>query len=80
MGNLEWVSRSQNIRHAAATGLLHYPCGSAKPTAKLTEDFVRQARVAYRSGTKIRTLAYEYCVNPSTMSLAVRGKTWCHVV
>jgi hypothetical protein len=34
-----------------------------------------------RAGSEtIRMLAQEYGVNPATVSLAVRGKTWAHVL
>jgi hypothetical protein len=53
--------------------------GSENYAAKLTENKVRLARRLYRKGTRIKVLAKRFHVNPSTMSLAVRGLTFRHV-
>lgn len=68
-------SSNQPKRYGGAAGRK----GSKNLQAKLTEADVRQARVRYRKGTLIKTLARAYRVNASTMSLAVRGITFRHV-
>jgi hypothetical protein len=59
--------------------------GSAHGLAKLNEETVREARESFRSpipGVRRSTaqLAAEYGVSPRTMSNALMGITWRHVI
>ena len=53
--------------------------GERHPSAKLTEQDVREARLAYRAGTPIPELAKRYGINQAPMRAACTGITWKHV-
>ena len=53
--------------------------GSDNFASKLTETIVARARVAHKKGASVTDLAAKYKVNKSTMSLALRRKTFKHV-
>lgn len=64
--NLEWVSRSDNKKHAVENGLQKNPKGHDSPLACLTKDQVDQIRL--RSGSvSNRKLAVELGVSRSTV-------------
>ena len=53
--------------------------GSDNFASKLTEKDVAKARQAHKKGASVTDLAAKYKVNKSTMSLALRRKTFKHV-
>lgn len=53
--------------------------GERVTISKLTDDAVRDARKAYRSGESITSLARRYGVHVQTMAPAIYGVTWAHV-
>jgi hypothetical protein len=54
--------------------------GEDRPTAKLTEEKVREARILYDSGTKsINELAEQMGVAKTTIRMVVKRLTWKHV-
>jgi hypothetical protein len=53
--------------------------GSRSAWAKLSEAKVRAARQRYAAGTPMMSLAREYGVSLTVMSLAINRKTWKHV-
>lgn len=69
--NLEWVTRSENLRHAYRTN------GRRAPRQKLTADQVREIR-ARTSETGV-ALAAAYSVSTSTISLIRLGKIFHYV-
>lgn len=70
--NLEWVTRSENRRHAIDTGLI--------PPRKLTEDDVVTIRDRYANGEANQyELAEEYGIHQVTVSEIVLRKIWSHV-
>lgn len=75
--NLEWVTASENLRHAFRTGL-RSNAGSAHPAAKLTEE---QASEIRRLTGKVRQpeLASRYGVSQQTISSIQTGVGWKHV-
>jgi hypothetical protein len=76
--NLEYVTHSQNMRHAVATGRKQLR-GADCPSAKLTEPEVLSARESRSAGTPVEHLARQHGVSHTTMHSAVTGKTWAHV-
>lgn len=52
--------------------------GSESPSAKLTEDIVREAR-RLRPGRTYLSIAKQFNVTKSAMMCAIKGKTWRHV-
>jgi hypothetical protein len=77
--NLEWVSPSDNQRHAVATGLSPKPPlkrGTDQHKARLDEEKVREIRGQYENGAGIARLAKEYGVGESTIRNVVRRNSW----
>ena len=80
--NLEYLTRSENAKHAYRTGLTRVPGlkGEEQPNAKLTDVTVKAIRVRHASGHHtFRGLASEYGVSPDLISLVVKRKAWRHV-
>ena len=81
--NLEWITRSENQKHAYSTGLQVHPKGEDWHRAKLTEDQVRRIKFIYKN-TKpergyITKLAKALKVNHHTISDIILEKTWTHI-
>jgi len=77
--NLEWVSPSDNQRHAVATGLSPKPPlkrGTDQHKARLDEEKVRKIRAQYAEGAGIARLAREYSVGESTIRNVVQRNSW----
>lgn len=82
--NLEWVTRSENQKHACKFGYLRPPTlrGEQSPNSKLTDDKVREIRRVYRFGSKDanqRVLANRYGVDQQVIWAIVTRKTWTHL-
>lgn len=86
--NLEWVSKSENSKHAVATGL-HRPWFMDHPTlgeehknAKLSWDKVADARTRYEAGKNggekvtIKALAIEFGVSYRVMNDVLLYRSW----
>jgi len=76
--NIEYVTKSQNMRHALALGLLipKGMKGEAHFKAKLTDEDVRAIRIGtlgYRKTAEI------YGVDRTTIRCIRIGRTWTHV-
>lgn len=79
--NLEYVTPSENIRHAIRTGLRSlYPAtnlpGTKNPRAKLSEDDVRRARDLRKSGLTITEIAKTFGLAHSAMRAVLIGKSY----
>lgn len=82
VSNLEWVTRSENTKHAIETGLLEVPRGERRHGAKLTDAAVRRIRRVCRPHHRklgVRALAREYGVCHRTVLDALHGRLWAHV-
>lgn len=75
--NLEYISRGDNIRHAARMGLL--PRGNDRPNAKLTPDAVRRIRQRFRRGESNASIARDFGVAAATIRCVRLGQSWSHV-
>lgn len=75
--NLEWVTASQNMRHASREGLLLR--GEQCHMSKLSPEDVCAVRTRANAGEKQADLAREYLVSPSTISNIVSGRSWRHL-
>jgi len=76
--NLEWVTRSENTKHAYSTGLKS-ALGSFNGAAKLTEDLIPTIRLKINEGYKQKEIAKLYGLDQSTISNIKTGKLWAHV-
>ena len=77
--NLEWVSRSENEKHAFANGLKTPTRGERSGMAKATQEQVDYIRSVYVAGSKdfsIRALAKKTGLSKSTIQAITSGKTW----
>ena len=80
LNNLEWVTHEENIRRACERGgYVGHTIGEKNPRAKLTDKIVLKLRKEYESGTSIDSMRKKYGIPWSTISNAVKGKTWKHL-
>lgn len=78
--NLEWVTRSENIKHAYDS-LNHFRMqGTNSPKAKLDDDKVREIKKLLELGLPQRTIAKMYGVSFSIIGGINLGKRWPHVI
>lgn len=76
--NLEWCTRSENLRHAYATGLKVALQGENNGRAKLTNEQARYIRDNPDGLTTVE-LAQKFCSEPILISLIQRGKSFKNV-
>lgn len=79
VGNLEWVTCSENHFHAYATGL-RTKKGEHHHLNKLTDADVLKIREDYSTGKVSQVeLAQQYGVTYSSIGMVVSGKRWSHI-
>lgn len=85
VGNLAWITRSENTLHSIQHGTYshnppprHSMPGSSHPMAKLTEHDVSAIRERLRSGETRRPIASDYGVSLTCISGIKTGKHWSH--
>jgi hypothetical protein len=76
--NLEYVSRSDNLRHAYAIGLRHpvQLCGEASGVTHLTAADVTEMRRLWREGVTQYQLAERFSISQPTVSEICNYKNW----
>ncbi len=79
--NLEWVTSSENNKHAFALGLknptVHY--GESSHFHKLTNEDVEYIKSVHKPWDKefgSKPLAKQFNVNPQTITDIIHGRTW----
>ena len=75
--NLEWVTASENIKHAWEAGL-SMP-GEAMGSSKITGDQVIAIREAYAYGAPFSVLARIAGISHSTVGKIINNQTWKHL-
>lgn len=77
--NLEWSTRSKNIKHSFDK--LNHPRlqGSKNPFSDLTEELVLKIREELIQGIRGAELARKYRVAPTTISSIKLRKSWKHI-
>ena len=84
VNNLEWCTNGENVRHALRTGLIDTRNislavrGAKHPRAKLSEKQVMEIKKKLKYQTGL-SLAKEYNVTPSLISLIRNNKKWSHI-
>ncbi len=78
--NLEYVTRSENMKHALSMGLIAPRKGERQAMAKLTEDKVREIRVL-RATTRMsqRAIGDRFGVCGTVVCRILSGALWGHV-
>ena len=76
VGNLEWVTVSDNQKHAFLLGLSYVYRGSDHINAKLTEEDVNEIKIRYKKNVSFQKLADEYGVSPTTIRRVIRGERY----
>lgn len=66
--NLEWVSVSDNAKHAYRVGLIPLPVGYNNPACKADVVKVEQAKALYSSGKSLRAIGREFGVTHMAVS------------
>jgi hypothetical protein len=80
VSNLEWVTHSENIRHAFDNGLINSAKGIAAGNNKLSEDDVISIRREYlENRTPYRELARRFGVKHVAVGQLLRRETWVHL-
>lgn len=76
--NLEWVTHSENMKHADVTGLREFPCGEASPNNKITDEQVLYIR---ENPDKLNThqLGEKFGVDSTTIGNIQMGRIHRHV-
>lgn len=78
VSNLEWVTRSENTKHAYRTGLANKQ-GENHHNAILSEKDVLNIRRLYGNGVSQADLHRKYSLNRTTISDIVRHLAWQHI-
>ena len=73
--NLEWVTPSENLKHAFRIGLMNQN-GEKHPSVKLNNKNVLEI---VRSGTNYKVLAKKFGVSCGTIWAIRRGISWSHL-
>jgi len=78
--NLEWVTCSENHRHAFSELGRQTMKGERHGNAKLTDEIVMEAKNRYAQGNiTYAQLASEYGVSQGVIGRAIKGDTWKHI-
>lgn len=77
--NLEWIDRSNNMKHAYNIHLMQKPKGIKHPKAKLTEADVMEIKRLVKLGISQTEVSQQYNLHKTTINRIILGKAWSHV-
>ena len=77
--NLEWSTRSENVKHSYTKKLREKRLGSEVNTAVLKEKDIPIIRQMIKNGIYLKDIANEYKVHEATISAIKNKKTWRHI-
>lgn len=80
MGNLEWMSDSENQKHSIALGL-RADRGEDHVNSKLTADQILEIRKIYnkKAGFTYKKLGEMYNMHPDYIGLVIKRKRWAYI-
>lgn len=79
VSNLEWVTGSENCRHAIDSGLYEVARGERRASSKLTSKDVLCILQRISEGESHKSIASDFPVTAKTIGKISRGETWSHV-
>jgi len=74
--NLEWVTRTQNIRHALRSGIVIPKRGEDHARAKLTAPQVEDIRSRLAKGEGPKAISADYPVGENQIQHIAHGRRW----
>ena len=77
--NLEWVTASENEKHAYDNNLKFGQRGSKNPMAKLSEYDVREIKKRLKNGDKPLNISKDYNTNKMNIYKIKSGIRWNHI-
>ena len=77
--NLEWVTASENTKHAIANNLIHVKIGEEVYNTKFKSHDIIVIRDKYKNGVRLCELSREYNVTTQCIYLIISRKNWNHV-
>jgi len=78
INNLEWVTHSENMKHALKIGLVNNS-GERNVHCKLKEIDVVNIRNRFKNGEKPHNIAKDYPVSMIQINRIINNKTWKHI-
>lgn len=75
--NLEWITHSENMKHAYRNGLT--PVGEKRGNSKLTNSTAASIKKMLRDGVRVFEVAKHFCLHKSTVQNIKNGSCWAHI-
>lgn len=80
MENLQWCTRSENMRHADSTGLRKiFPVGEKNGQSKLKDQDVKEIKEFLKNELPIKRIAKYYSVSETTILKIKKEERWKHI-
>lgn len=75
--NLEVITQSKNLKHAFTIGL-RKDTGENHWCSKLNNEKVKEIKQLFNDGMQLNKIAEVYGIDETTVSRAIKGKSWKH--
>lgn len=79
VNNLEWVTRSENQKHAFKIGLQRGKSGSKNPSSKIDEEKAMTVKTLIQAKWSLASISRKMNISYHIVKDINRRKTWCHV-
>jgi hypothetical protein len=79
ISNLEWVSRSENQKHAFNTGLQKPVRGENHGNSKLKKHDISAIKLLSKTGYKHQVIADYFNVSRRCIGLIIKGQRWAYI-